>query len=70
MGRNYKTVMNGIGTDLMIGEDRYISVGSDGTDITIRGNGKVLAFDDWTAFINPVSEDKAVYCICSLPDGG
>lgn len=47
-----------------------MSAGADGTDMTIKRDGKVLAFDDWTAFINPVSEDKAVYCICSLPDGG
>lgn len=69
MGRNYKTVKNGIGTDLMIGEDRYISVGSDGTDITIRGNGKVLAFDDWTGLMNAISEDKAMYCKYDLPSG-
>ena len=46
MSRNYKTVKNGRGTDLMIGEGKYVSVGAGGTDITIRGDGKVLAFDD------------------------
>ncbi len=39
-----------------------MSAGADGTDMTIKRDGKVLAFDDWTAFINPVSEDQAVYC--------
>ena len=46
-----------------------MSAGADGTDMTIKRDGKVLAFDDWTAFINPASEDKAVYCKCGLPDG-
>lgn len=59
-GRKYKSVKNGRGTELMIAEGRYISVGVCGTDITIRGDGKVLAFDDWTGLMNAIDEDKAV----------
>lgn len=46
-----------------------MSAGADGTDMTIKRDRKMLAFDDWTAFINPVSEDQAVYCKRDLPDG-
>ena len=46
MSKNYKTVKNGRGTDFMIGQGKYVSIRAGGTDITIRGDGKVLAFDD------------------------
>lgn len=62
MGRNYKTIRNGRGTELMIGEGKYISAGAGGTDITIRGDGKVLAFGEWNDLVNAINEDKAVYC--------
>ncbi|MDE6054461.1 MAG: hypothetical protein K2G55_12010 [Lachnospiraceae bacterium] len=45
MSNNYKTVKNGRGTDPMIGEGKYILVGAGGADVTIRRDGKVLAFD-------------------------
>ena len=62
MSKNYKTVKNGRGTDLLIGEGKYISVGAGGADVTIRGDGKVLAFDDWNGLMDAINEDKAVYC--------
>lgn len=61
MSRHYKDVNNGKGTNLTIAAGKYISVGSGGTDITIRGNGKVLAFDNWNNFINAIDMTKAVY---------
>ncbi len=70
MGRNYKTIRNGRGTELMIGEGKYISAGAGGTDITIRGDGKVLAFDGWNDLVNAINEDKAVYCKHDYPYGG
>ena len=69
MSKNYKTVKNGRGTDLMIGEGKYILVGAGGADVTIRGDGKVLAFDDWNGLMDAIDEDKAVYCKRDLPDG-
>jgi len=68
-GRNYKTVRNGRGTDLVIGKGKYLSVGPGGTDITIRGDGKVLAFDDWAGLMDAINGEKAVYCKCDLLDG-
>ncbi len=70
MGRNYKTIRNGRGTELMIGEGKYISAGAGGTDINIRGDGKVLAFDGWNDLVNAINEDKAVYCKHDYPYGG
>ena len=52
MGRNYKTVKNGRGTELVIGEGKYISVGLDGTDITIRGNGNVIKLSAYFIKLN------------------
>ncbi len=69
MGKNYKTVRNGKGTELMIGEGKYISAGAEGTDITIRGDEKVLAFDGWNDLVNAINEDKAVYCKHDYPYG-
>ena len=46
MGRDYKIVKNGRGTDFMIGQGKYVSIRADGTDIIITGDGKVLALDD------------------------
>ena len=68
MSRDYKTVKNGRGTDLIIGEGKYVSVGAGGTDITIKGDGKVLAFDDWNGLIDTINEDEAVYCKHDLTD--
>jgi hypothetical protein len=69
MGRNYKTVRNGKGTELIIGEGKYISAGAEGKNVTIRGNGKMLAFDGWDDLVNAINEDKAVYCKHDYPYG-
>ena len=61
MSRNYKNVKNGKGTDLTIGPGAYISVGKNGEDVTIRGAGKVLAFDKWEDLIAAIDEQKSVY---------
>lgn len=61
VARNYKSVKNGRGTTLEISPLQYISVGKDGMDVTIRGNGKVIAFDSWDDFVNAVDEKKAAY---------
>lgn len=61
MSRHYKNVKNGLGTDLIISDDKYISVGKDGADVTIRGNGIVAAFDTWEEFVNSIELSKATY---------
>lgn len=61
MGRHYKDVKNGRGTDLTVGPGKYISVGPGGTDITIRGNGIVVAFDKWEDLIESIDVGKAAY---------
>ena len=45
MGRSYKNIRNGRGTDLSIDKDKYISVGRCGENVTVRGNGLVIAFN-------------------------
>ncbi|MCM1500524.1 MAG: hypothetical protein NC124_18840, partial [Clostridium sp.] len=63
-------VKNGRGTELTIGDGKYISVGLDGTDVTIRGSGKVLAFDNWDDLVGAINEEKAVYHKEDYPDKG
>ncbi len=70
MGRHYKDVKNGRGTDLNIGPGKYISVGPGGTDITVRGNGKVLAFDNWKDFVDAIDQEKSAYHSSDYPGGG
>ena len=66
MGRNYKTVRNGKGTELMIGEGKYISTGAEGTDIIIRGDGKVLAFDGWNDLVWSMPSMKIRLCTVNM----
>lgn len=61
MSRHYKNVKNGLGTDLIISESKYISIGKDGTDVTIRGDGIVVAFDTWEQFLHSIDSSKASY---------
>lgn len=68
MGSHYKDVKNGKGTDLIIGRGKYISVGPGGTDVTVRGNGKVLAFDSWSDFIDAIDAGKSAYHSCDYPE--
>lgn len=70
MSRRYKDVKNGRGTNLTIGPEMYISVGPGGTDVTIRGNGNVLAFDNWKDFVASIDKEKSVYHSCDYPEGG
>ena len=70
LGKNHKTVKNGSGTTLVIDDQKYISVSTGGTYVTIRGNGKVLSFDKWDDLVNAVSEKKAVYHKDDCPDRG
>lgn len=62
MSRHYKEISNNSGTNLTIGPGAYLSVGKDGTDIMVRGNGKVFAFDTWQDLIDSIDETKPVYC--------
>lgn len=70
MSRNYKDVKNGRGTNLTIAPGKYISVGPGGTDVTVRGNGKVLAFDNWSDFVDAIDHEKSTYHSCDYPEGG
>lgn len=62
LSSHYKNIRNSKGTEVWIGKGRYLSIGKNGTDIMIRGNGIVVAFDDWDSFINSIDCKKAVYC--------
>lgn len=61
MSSHYKEVKNGKGTNLTISEGRYITVGTNGRDIMLRGDGKVLGFDSWDELINAIDTSKASY---------
>lgn len=67
MSRHYKPINNGYGTELTIktgtDDSAYISIGKDGTDIMLRGDGKVIAFDNWSDLINAIDVSKATYHI-------
>lgn len=45
----------------MISEGRYLSVGKGGGDVTIRGNGRVIAFDNWDDFVDAIDITKSVW---------
>ena len=70
MSRRYKTVKNGKGTNLTIGPDEYISIGPKGLDVTIRGNGKVVAFDEWDDLVDAIDIEKAAYFCKDIQKGG
>lgn len=61
LSRHYKEVKNGKGTNLTISEEKYLSVGKNGEDVTIRGNGKVIAFNNWFDFVEAIDVGKASY---------
>lgn len=61
MSQHYKEVKNGKGTNLTISEDCYISVGANGQNIMLRGQGKVLCFSSWNEFIDSINTSKATY---------
>lgn len=64
----YKIVRNGRGTTLEIGRGRYLSVGQDGKDVMIRGNGMVAAFPSWEDFVSAIDISQSSYYICDRPE--
>lgn len=55
-------ISNDNGTDLVINEDKYISIGKDGADIVIKNGSKMIWFDGedaWENFINAIDTGKA-----------
>lgn len=65
MSSHYKSINNGHGTELTIksnvNDSAYISIGPNGTDIMLRGKGKVIAFDNWSNLIDAIDISKASY---------
>ena len=61
MSSNYKQVANGKGTDLTIGPSKYISVGKDGNDITLRCGDKAMSFSTMEDLINAIDPDKTAW---------
>lgn len=65
MSQHYKSVNNGFGTELTIrknsADSAYISIGKNGNDIMLRGNGKAIAFDTWNDLIDAIDVTKATY---------
>lgn len=64
MSAKYKTVKNGNGTTLEIGELDYISVGKCGMGVNLRGGEKILSFNTWSELISAINPDKAWYFEC------
>lgn len=70
MSRHFREILNGNDTTLNIkpceevshiSESSYISVGPGGTDVMVRGSGKVLAFDTWEQLVNAIDIKQAAY---------
>lgn len=61
LSRHFKQINNGNGTDLTISPGKYISVGKDGTDIYIRGDDRVAAFNSWEDLIGAIDLEKAAW---------
>lgn len=63
---NYKEIRNGKGTTLVISDEEYkeayISVGPNGDNVMIRGEGTVIAFPTWKDLISALEHSpKASY---------
>lgn len=65
MSRHYKPIKNGRGTELIITENDYISIGKDGTDIMMRCGRELLAFNSFEDMVNAINKEK---CICYHKD--
>lgn len=55
-------VANNEGTDLIITQDKYISIGQNGTDIVLKNGDKMIWFDGenaWDQLINAIDTTKA-----------
>ena len=61
MSGKYKTVMNGRGTCLEIGQGAYISVGKNGKDVVVRGKETVAAFPAWEDLISAINKEQSSY---------
>lgn len=60
MARN-KSINNGNGTDLTISYGNYISVGKNGRDIVICGNGRTIFFDTWEDLVSAIDVAKSAF---------
>lgn len=50
------------GTDLIISNEKYFSIGENGADIVIKNGDKMIWFDGedaWDRFVNSIDTDKA-----------
>ena len=61
MSAGYKTVRNGRGTCLEIGEESYLLVGKGGEEVMVRGKGLAAAFDSWEALLGALDMSRASY---------
>lgn len=55
-------IANQNGTDLIITNEKYISVGANGADIVIKNGSKMIWFDGedaWDRFIEAIDTNKA-----------
>lgn len=55
-------INNQNGTDLIISDDKYISIGANGSDIVIKNGEKMIWFDGedaWNSFIEAIDTTKA-----------
>lgn len=61
MSRHYKPINNGKGTEITISDGKYVVIGPDGTDITIRCGDEVVAFDTLEDMMNAIDKEKCEY---------
>ncbi len=54
-------IKNRGGTTLVIASDSCLSVGYGGTNAMVRGNEKVIAFDNWTGLVDAIDAGKHAY---------
>lgn len=61
MSSHYKEIKNGNGTNLIIDDETYISIGKNGEDIMFRADGKVYGFNHINDLIDAIDGEKAIY---------
>lgn len=66
MSRHFKTITVGRGITLQFGkrenpDEKYISIGPDGSDVMLRGAGQVFGFDTWEQLVAALDPGKAAY---------
>lgn len=55
-------INNENGTDLILSDDKYISIGQNGSDIVIKNGSKMIWFDGenaWDRLIDSIDTNKA-----------